>query len=228
MKTFKKGAIALASIGLTIGLAGCGNEATKSSSSDDKDKPTVTDILNTDKKRQIIMTQDKGNTESPQVVWAGTIGDGKIEMHPYANKSDFEFDELNKLSMNDFKEKLKKEDKDYENYGDNEQLKIYPKPAKTILQTDNGDTTKKVSFKMKEEGLGNDKDIFRFDGPEYSEITQNNPDGWLGIKDSETSDVDPYVLYIKAEKGEDELSFEDAKKAKKEYDNVKVEKTYEE
>src|SRR5699024_4496403 len=117
MKTLKKGAIALASIGLTIGLAGCGNEETKSSSSDDKDKPTVTDILNTDKKRQIIMTQDKGNTESQQVVCAGTIGDAKIEMHTYSNKSHFEFDELNKMSMNDCKEKLKKEENYYENYG---------------------------------------------------------------------------------------------------------------
>src|SRR5699024_12114317 len=121
--------------------------------------------------------------------------------------------------MNDFKEKLKKEDKDYENYGDNEQLKIYPKPAKTILQTDNGDTTKKVSFKMKEEGLGNDKDIFRFDGPEYSEITQNNPDGWLGIKNPEKSEVDPYVFYFKAEKGKDEQSLKVVKKAKKDNDN---------
>lgn len=228
VKTVKKGALILATIGLTVGLAGCGNEATKSSSSDDKDKPTVTDILNADKERQIIATSDKGVTDSPKVEWAGIIGNGKIEMHPYTNKDDIELSQLDRLSMNKFKSKLKEEDKDYENYGDNQKLKIYPRHAKTLLQTNNSNKAERIGFIMKDDWMSNRYDKSSLYKPEYSKILKSTPDGWLGIKDDGNTDMHTYTLYIKSAKKEKGLSFEDTKKAKKNYDNVKIKNDYDE
>lgn len=226
MKTLKKGALALASIGLTVGLAGCGNEATKSSSSDDNDKPTVTDILNADKERQIIMTEDTGNTDNLEVRWAGVIGKGKLDAHPYYFLDNIDFNHFKNLSMKDFKEKLKKEDKEYESLnddGDPMKINYGPRKAGTQLGGYEGDkTAKKVKFDVSDSKLGNEEDTSAITETKYSEISDEHPDGWLAIKPEEYEDEDSSItLFIKAEKGEKSLSMEDIKKAKKSYDNVK-------
>lgn len=232
MKVMKKGALVVATLTLTVSLSACGNqgEDTKSTSSKEKNEPTITDILNSDKERMIIMTEDTGNTESPQVRWAGIIGKGKLEAHPYVNKDDLAFDDLNNLTMKEFKDTLKQQDKDYEEYGDNKKLNIVPRKASTVLETENDEKAKKISFDMDSKGLGNKQDVGTILDTKYSKITDSSKNGWLSMQTKDAEDISgqpitPYVLNIKAGKNEEKLSFENVKKAEKEYDNVKVVKS---
>lgn len=229
MKIIKKGALIIATLGLTASLTACGNqgEDTKTTSSKEKNEPTITDILNSDKERMVVMTEDTGNTDSPQVRWAGVIGKGKLEAHPYVNKDDLAFEDLNNLSMKEFKDTLKEQDKDYEEYGDNKKLNISPRKASTELETENSEKAKKIRLDINDKGLGNKQDIAAIVGAKYSKIPESQPEGWLSMQTKDAEDISgqpitPFVLNIKAAKDEKQLSFENVDKAKKEYDNVKV------
>ena len=229
MKIIKKGALIIATLGLTASLTACGNqgEDTKTTSSKEKNEPTITDILNSDKERMVVMTEDTGNTDSPQVRWAGVIGKGKLEAHPYVNKDDLAFEDLNNLSMKEFKDTLKEQDKDYEEYGDNKKLNISPRKASTELETENSEKAKKIRLDINDKGLGNKQDIAAIVGAKYSKIPDSQPEGWLSMQTKDAEDISgqtitPFVLNIKAAKDEKQLSFENVDKAKKEYDNVKV------
>lgn len=95
MKVLKKAAVGLSIVGLTLSLGACDQD----NSSNDKGKTTtMAEILNDKQERKIAMTYDYGNGESPDVQWAGTIGNGKVEIYPYSNynkdNQSFEFQVL--------------------------------------------------------------------------------------------------------------------------------------
>lgn len=233
MKIIKKGALIIATLGLTASLTACGNqgEDTKTTSSKEKNEPTITDILNSDKERMVVMTEDTGNTDSPQVRWAGVIGKGKIDAHPYYYKDDLEFNDFKNLSISEFKDRLKEEDKTYKSLdddGNKKEIKYGPRKAGTKLASINGEkTADKVGFDINRDKLGNEEDENAIAGPKYSKIPESQTEGWLSMQTKDAEDISgqpitPFVLNIKAANDEKQLSFENVDKAKKEYDNVKV------
>lgn len=236
MKVMKKSALVVAALSLTVGLSACGNqgEDTKSTSSKEKNEPTITDILNSDKERMIVMTEDTGNTESPQVRWAGVIGKGKLDAHPYYYKDDLELDDFKNMSMKEFKDRLKEEDESYKSLDDDgkeKEIKYGPRKAGTKVVSENGENkAEKIAFDINRDKLGNEEDENAIAGPKYSKIPESKTDGWLSMQTKDAEDISgqpitPFVLNIKAGKNEEKLSFENVKKAEKEYDNVKVVKS---
>lgn len=225
MKVLKKGMLVLGTVGLAVSLTACSNNTSEEKNTVKEKNVTVSDILNEDKERQIVMTYDTGHTDSPQIKWAGTIGDGKMDIHPYENADGFEFDQVKDLDMNSFKDSLKAVDKDYEtanSEGKSIKINYGKKAANIMLGVDNENKTRGVMFNVEAEGnkteVSNVKDLV------YSEPNKNFEDGWLDIQTPSHGDEDevtPNVLYIKSNDDKEHLKLENADKAIKKYSNVK-------
>ena len=216
LEKVKKGAATVAIAGLTIGLAGCGQSSV--SKSDEKGTTTLTDILNSKKERPIVYTMDNEDRDN-EIQWAGTIGNGKIDAHPTDSLGKvWKFDDVKNLDMKEFKKELKKEDKEA---SENQDLtvKTGKEKAKTILYSRDGKETKATGFEFNTKHRG-DPDVQ--DKMKYvtAESGEGKSDGWLTIRDKDSN----YVIKVKADKNEKNIGLEDVKKAKKQYDNVKVNK----
>ncbi len=225
MKSFKKGSLYLFITCLIFILVACGsNDENKK----DKDEPTtikLSDILNSKEERQIVMTEETDNTESPQIRWAGVIGNGKLEIHPYAAKRDFEFDEIKELKLADYKEYLQSEDEDYSSYYGNKKLNIKPEKAGLLVGYDKTNKTRGLMFDVKSEG-NFEKDIKYAQNYAYIDTSGPKPEGWMTIQTEESRDLNdeittPYVLHIKKKSDNELLKIEDKEKDKDEYNNVK-------
>ena len=60
-------------------------------------------VLNDKQERKIVMTHDTNTYDSPDIKWAGTIGNGKMEIHPYNNLDGFEFNDVKDENMQEYK-----------------------------------------------------------------------------------------------------------------------------
>lgn len=222
MNEYKKTLLLLIIGSLSLILVACGGNSNEGKK--EVKAITVSDILNGKEERQIIMTEETDNTESPQVKWAGTIGNGEMEIHPYANKSDLEFDDLKNVEGEEYKETLRIEDSDYEEYGDNKKLNIHPRKSDLLIGIDGNDEIKGLLFDTKL--LGNEKDKALIEGNTYIDTDAPKQQGWLSIESPELRDINdelitPYVLYIKKKDETEVLRLENKKEDENKYKNVR-------
>lgn len=213
MKTLKKAVMGCSIVGLTLTLGACGQKESGKTT-------TMADILNGKEERKIVMTHDSGTYDSPDIQWAGTIGNGKMEIHPYNNLEKFEFNDIKDESMDNYKKILDEKDKEYSK---KEGKKLNIKPVKAKLYYKASDIEKPGSL------------IFDYDAQAYSEdekfsmvnrgfsvIVKDHPKKWLSIRSKDTSGKgkkQDYV-YVEAKGDEDNLEKDNLKEVKKQYDNV--------
>ncbi|WP_341775904.1 hypothetical protein [Staphylococcus hyicus] len=211
---------------MIIVLSACGQDKTKESSSENtKKEVTLSDVLNGKQERKIIMTHDSEVYDSPDVMWAGTIGKGKVEIHPYYHLEKFEFNDIKDVSMKDYKDILKEKDKEYAAFpsNKNKKLNIKPVPAKTVLIKDreNPDKVK---------GIGLDYDAQYYSGEDeyemltraYTETSKSEDKNWLTLTAYEKDKKKPYVINVEAKDDEYKFKFEDLDKVTKKYNNLIV------
>lgn len=222
----KKGFIYVTFLIMILVLSACGQDKTKESDSENtKKEVTLSDVLNDKQERKIVMTHDSEVYDSPDVMYAGTIGKGKVEIHPYTNFQDFEFNQLKDLSMNDYKEVLAEKDAEYKRYGDNanKNLDIKPVDAKVkLLKPEDNEKRAKIVGLDYDAQYYTDDDKFDMLLRGYEESKSNSPKGWLTLEAYSKDQKNPYVLNIEAKNGETNLKLENIDEAKKKYKNVKV------
>lgn len=230
MKVYKNALFLLFISALTITLVACGNNKNEDSKNKKQNNTVhIAEILNGKQERQIIMAEETDNTETPQVRWAGFIGNGKVDAHPYYQNDDLEFSELAFLTNKEFKIVLDDEDNNYVTADDNgKELKIEYGKRKTTLdyKLDNTNNEKGFMFDLNDNKLGNDNDKASITGPLYG-TPKTKDHGWLVIETNEQEDINgdvinPQRLYIKANKGEGKIDISDVEKYAKKYDNVKI------
>lgn len=226
MKIIKKCALGLSAIGLTLSLSACGNDK----ENENEGEIGVSNVLNSKEMLPIVVTDSEDESENDHLVWAGFIGQGKIKaMHLDGMMYDFGYKDLKKLSDEKFNSSLIDMGKDYEPT----QSEYVTAKAETVLKTnwestDNDDKqTEAVSLNFLKAG-----DDASFSGVKdsinsavFSNIEKKESDDeWSTIKSAETdTDYSGYEMHIKL--GSDKrsnLKLEDAYKAEKDYDNVKV------
>ncbi|WP_274316408.1 hypothetical protein [Staphylococcus hyicus] len=212
-----------------IALSACGNDKSSKKKEDankDKDvRVTLADVLNDKSERKIMLAHDKGYYESPEIIWAGTIGNGKVEAHPYTNYDGFTVGDVIDLSMDDYKKKLSEIDEEYRQYGKNPKKKIdfKPVPAKVLLlqSWDKQDKAKAVG--LYHEGEFYDKnDEYELIGRGYDQVRMDVPKGWLGLAMQEEDKKQPYFLYVEAKDNESSFELDNIEKTKKKYKDVEV------
>ncbi|MCD8845183.1 hypothetical protein [Staphylococcus gallinarum] len=205
-------------LGLTVSLAACGQPNT--SESGDKGDTTLSDVLNGKEKRKIVMTERKGHTGDPQILWAGYIGDGKMEIHPYSNLgTEFHFDELANENDKEYKKTIKDRDKEYANQTEsNKKLDIKAVKAKTVLNTEDNKRADITGFDYKAKGNKEDK----YDQLEYGfdTLIDKHPEKWMEMGSS--GEDNEITLHVEAKNGEKNLNHENMKKVKDKYNNIRV------
>jgi uncharacterized lipoprotein YehR (DUF1307 family) len=221
MRLGKKVIGCISILGLTVSLAACG-EPNTSNTGENKDT-TLSDILNGKEERKIVLTERKGNTGDPQVLWAGYIGEGKMEVHPYSNLgTEFHFDEISKKDDKEYQKILKERDKEYKNQTDlNKKLDIKPVSAKTVLNTEDDKEAILTGFDFNAQGNEEDK----YDQLEYGfdTVKEEHPKNWLEIESS--GEDNEITLHVEAEDGEENITHENINKVKDKYDNIEVNNT---
>lgn len=216
MRLGKKVIGCISILGLTVSLAACG-EPNTSNTGENKDT-TLSDVLNGKEKRKVAMTERKGNTGEPEVRWAGYIGDGKVQIHPYTNmEGRFNWDEIEDVDDSEFKDILKKYDKDYQKLGSNKKLNIKPEKAKITILTDDNKTAALTGLDFK--AKGNKEDKFDQLDRGFGQTVEKHNDNWLEMK---TDDENETVIHVESENDEKNLVNEDIKKVKDKYDNINV------
>lgn len=232
MKVYKKTAFLLIIAALTIVLVACGGN-NKDDKKTEKQKQNntvhIADILNGKENRQIIMAEKTDNTDTPQVRWAGFIGNGNIDAHPYFQSEDLEFSELAFLTNKEFQIVLNDEDDSYvtaDKNGKKLRIDYGKRKASLDYKLDDSNNEKGFMFDLNDNKLGNDNDKASITGPLYGS-PKTKDHGWLVIETNEKEDINgdlitPQRLYIKAKKGEERIDISNAEKYTKKYDNVKI------
>ncbi|MDU4493607.1 MAG: hypothetical protein E7J02_08850 [Staphylococcus warneri] len=217
MKVLKKAAMGLSIVGLTFSLGACGQD---NSSSDGGKTTTMADILNGKQERKIVMLHDTETYDSPDVKWAGTIGNGKMEVHPYQNLDGFEFNDVKNKNMKEYKKILKEKDKEYsEKKG--KSLNIKPEKATLFYKASDINKPDSLIFDYNAQAY-NENEEYSMINRGFSVIVKDNPKNWLGIRTEDTSKkgwTQDYV-YVESKNNEKQLKKDDLKKAMKKYDNV--------
>lgn len=217
MKVLKKAAMGLSIVGLTFSLGACGQD---NSSSDAGKTTTMADILNGKQERKIVMLHDTETYDSPDVKWAGTIGNGKMEVHPYQNLDGFEFNDVKNKNMKEYKKILKEKDKEYsEKKG--KSLNIKPEKATLFYKASDINKPDSLIFDYNAQAY-NENEEYSMINRGFSVIVKDNPKNWLGIRTEDTSKkgwTQDYV-YVESKNNEKQLKKDDLKKAMKKYDNV--------
>ncbi|EHT3670496.1 hypothetical protein KXP69_002267 [Staphylococcus pseudintermedius] len=224
MKCLKKLAMGASIVGLTLTLGACGQDQ----SSKDKEKTvTMAEILNGKQERKIVMTYDRGHGQSPDVQWAGTIGNGKVEIYPYSHYNNdlesFEFNEIKDKSMKDYKKILKQRTKEYSNQKERK-LNIKPEKARLLYRpNDEGDKAEYIGLDYNAKAY-DDKEEFLMKNKAYKVIVKDHPKQWLEIrtKDESGKGWTQYHMHIEAKDGEKNLRKENLEEVKKKYDNIKI------
>ncbi|MCM5673036.1 hypothetical protein [Staphylococcus hominis] len=224
MKVLKKAAVGLSIVGLTLSLGACDQD----NSSNDKGKTTtMAEILNDKQERKIAMTYDYGNGESPDVQWAGTIGNGKVEIYPYSNynkdNQSFEFHEIKDENMKEYKETLKEKSKDYaEQKG--KTLNIKPEKAKLIYQTNEGNNKAQSVGLFYNAKAYDDDERHLMRNKAYSVIEEDHPKNWLEIrtKDNSKKGWTQYHMLVESKNNEKNIELENLEDVEKKYDNYKI------
>lgn len=217
MKVLKKAAMGLSIVGLTFSLGACGQD---NSPSDGGKTTTMADILNGKQERKIVMLHDTETYDSPDVKWAGTIGNGKMEVHPYQNLDGFEFNDVKNKNMKEYKKILKEKDKEYsEKKG--KSLNIKPEKATLFYKASDINKPDSLIFDYNAQAY-NENEEYSMINRGFSVIVKDNPKNWLGIRTEDTSKkgwTQDYV-YVESKNNEKQLKKDDLKKAMKKYDNV--------
>lgn len=218
MKCLKKLAMGASIVGLTLTLGACGQDQ----SSKDKEKTvTMAEILNDKQERKIVSTHDTETYDSPDIVWAGTIGKGKMEIHPYSHLHGFEFNDIKNKSMKEYKSILAEKDKEYsEKKG--KTLNIKPEKATLYYLASDIKNPGSVVFDYDAKSY-DDGEEYSMINKGFSVIEKKHPKDWLCIRSKDTSKkgwIQDYV-YVEAKNGETNLRKDDLEKAMKKYDNVK-------
>lgn len=217
MKVLKKAAMGLSIVGLTFSLGACGQD---NSSSDGGKTTTMADILNGKQERKIVMLHDTETYDSPDVKWAGTIGNGKMEVHPYQNLDGFEFNDVKNKNMKEYKKILKEKDKEYsEKKG--KSLNIKPEKATLFYKASDINKPDSLIFDYNAQAY-NENEEYSMINRGFSVIVKDNPKNWLGIRTEDTSKkgwTQDYV-YVESKNNEKQLKKDDLKKVMKKYDNV--------
>lgn len=228
MKIIKKCALGLSAIGLTLSLSACGNDK----ENENEGEIGVSNVLNSKEMLPIVVT----DSENEAVAWAGYIGQGKVKaMYLDGMAYDFGYKDLKKLSNKGFNNSVVDMGKDFE-----------PKPrnyvtSKTNVQlyTGSESTDENKAEEVSLDFLNDDEDpkvssvSDIVSKPVYSKVAEKDEDDeWATIKAIQSDDdvnYNGYDMHIKL--GSDKhsnLKLEDAEKASKDYDNVKVDEFDEE
>ena len=180
----------------------------------------MADILNGKQERKIVMLHDTETYDSPDVKWAGTIGNGKMEVHPYQNLDGFEFNDVKNKNMKEYKKILKEKDKEYsEKKG--KSLNIKPEKATLFYKASDINKPDSLIFDYNAQAY-NENEEYSMINRGFSVIVKDNPKNWLGIRTEDTSKkgwTQDYV-YVESKNNEKQLKKDDLKKAMKKYDNV--------
>lgn len=228
MKIIKKCALGLSTIGLTLSLSACGNDK----EDENEGEIGVSNVLNSKEMLPIVVTEGENKAEKDHIIWAGFIGQGKVKaMNLDGPTYYYAYKDLKKLDDKEFNESIIEMGKDFEPYS---REYITSKTDVQLTTSSDSETsdenkTEKVSLDY----LNDDEDVKvstvrdLVSNPVYSKVKEKSEDDeWSTIKTTETnekSDYKGYEMHIKlgAEK-QSNLKLEDAKKAEKDYDNVKV------
>ena len=180
-------------------------------------------VLNDKQERKIVMTHDTNTYDSPDIKWAGTIGNGKMEIHPYNNLDGFEFNDVKDENMQEYKKTLKEKDKEYSKQKE-KKLSIKPEKAKLIYgQSGKNETPEYVGLFYNAKSYDREeKRLMR--NMEYSVIEKNHPKNWLEIrtKDKSGKGWTQYHMWVEAKGNEKNLQLENLKDVKKNYDNYTI------
>lgn len=226
MKIFKKCAMGLSAVAVTLSLSACGN----SSGNENEGEYGVSNVLNSKEMLPVVVTDSENEGDKDHLVWAGFIGQGKIKaMHLDGMVYDFGYKDLKKLNNKKFNSSLIDMGKDYEPT----ESKYVTAKAETILKTnwkstDNDeDKTEAVGMKFLKSGDGASYSGVKdsINNAVFSNVSEKeNDDEWATIKSGETdTDYSGYEMHIKLGKGKKaNLKLDDPKKAEKDYDNVKI------
>lgn len=233
MKLAKKWMVGLSAIGLTVGLTACGNEESKDPNEGDY---TLSDVVNSKEEYEIVVTNNSDDEEDGHVVWGGFIGKGKIKgVYLDATDYGFGYNDLKKLSTNEFKESLNDMGADYMN-GDSPRSLVTTK-GNSIVYTDVGDDG---NSEGKADAVGLDLKFSNKDDvdnglkeavtePTYSEVVKKDKSNeWATIKSgyqAMNDDYDNYEMHIQLGEGKDaNLKLENIQETKDKYENVKIDK----
>lgn len=232
MKVYKKTAFLLIIAALAIVLVACGGN-NKDDKKTEKQKQNntvhIADILNGKENRQIIVAEKTDNTETPQVRWAGFIGNGKLDAHPYYQNDELEISQIRNLNKKDFNTVIKSEDQNYKTYdkdGNKLEISYGERKASLDFKLNDSNDVRGFLFDINTNKLGNDNDKASVVGLFYA-VPKNKDNGWLVMETEEKTDINgdvitPKRLYIKAKKGEERIDISNAEKYTKKYDNVKI------
>ncbi|MCA1235781.1 hypothetical protein [Staphylococcus aureus] len=216
MKLLKKKTIGFSAMTLVLLLSGC-----QSNDSGKEKTTTMAEILNGKEERKIVMTHDTQTYDSPDIYWAGTIGNGKMEIHPYKNLDKFEFNDVKNISMKEYKKLLSEKDREYSKKK-GKKLDIYPVKAKIYYKAKDIENPRSLIFDY-DAKFYSDEEKFSMINKGFSVIEKDHPDDWLCIRTRDESGkgwTNDYV-YVEAKNGEKNLVKDDLKKAMQKYDNVK-------
>lgn len=222
MKIFKKCAMGLSAVAVTLSLSACGN----SSGNENEGEYGVSNVLNSKEMLPVVVTNNNDESEKDHVVWAGFIGKGKVKaMYLDGMMYDYGYHDLKKLDNKGFNESVVDMGKDFD-----------PTPREYVssktdvnLNTDSEEDNKASDISL--EFLNNSEDAKVssvkdvVSEPVYSVVKEKDKDDeWATIKSTETdTDYSGYEMHIKLGKGKKaNLKLDDIKDAEKDYDNVKV------
>lgn len=228
MKIIKKCLLGITAVGLTLSLSACGKK------NDNEGNVTVSNALNSKEMLPVVVTESKDGSQKNHVAWAGYIGQGKVKaMFLDGTNYNYDYKDLKKLNDEDFNESLKDMGKDY--FDGRFPQKYVTSQTDVVLKTNykssDNDDNKTEAVSLKFDKHDNDKKHpglkKAINNPIYSKVTEKKKDDeWATIKSEETeedSDYSGYEMHIKLGKDpRSNFKLEDAKKATKDYDNVKI------
>lgn len=236
MKILKKCVLGASTLGIALSLEACNDQ--KSSQSGKQKGYTLSDILNSKEKHQIIVTnKDSGEDddhENDHVVWAGFIGNGQIEgIYLDGIIYDYGYKDMKNQSDKDFKQNLTDMGEDYD-VGDHKstfatakaETKLYSDLDDYSANPDNDDLADIVSLNAKFKNNGQ----FKFDSgltdsvsePTYNRVQQESNKKWITYTASEgTPDKENYQMHIKVGKTNLKPQIENVEETVKKYNNAK-------
>lgn len=225
VKGLKKCLAGVSTLGLALSLAACNDQ--ESSQSGNNKGYTLSDILNSKEKHQIVVTDDNQSDEEGHVVWAGFVGEGELD-GIFLNGMDYDYgyDSLRGQSDKEFKNNLTEMGKDYD-AGDKSTFATSKAESILTKEGNKNDKAEMVNYHVKFKNNNN----FKYDKNLNSSINntlfdrakKTDDSNWTTFYASENSDNPGYQMHIKTGKSKMQPKMENVKETIKKYDNAKEE-----
>lgn len=230
VKGLKKCLAGVSTLGLVLSLGACNNQDEQNSSKG----YTLSDIVNSKEKHQIVVTDERSDNEEGHVVWAGFIGKGELDaIYLDGTEYDYGYKDLKGQNNKDFKQNLTDMGSDYE--GKSKSIFTNAK-AETKLYTNLDDYSVHNNDKLTDVvGLNakfKDNDQFKYGSglthsvskPGYNKVRIESNKKWITYTSGGISArTDDYQMHIKMGENKMEPKMENVEDTLKKYDNAKEE-----